>query len=250
MPQTIVLVTGANKERGLGRGIVQRFLALENHTVIAANRDPSHETSLSLRDLPKGQGSSLIVTAYDAQSEASPFLIAQELREKHGVSHLDIVVANAGIAKIYPAAREVRRADIVEHVEINVLSVISLFQATRDLLQASPSKKPVFAIMGSGAGALGRQPPVSSAAYGASKSMLYWYGIRINAEEEWLNTFVIDPGWVQTEMGNTAARNWGLKEATQAVDPTVDSITELLQTTTRERHGGKAVLYTGEVLEW
>lgn len=95
------------------------------------------------------------MTAYDAQSEASPFLLAQALREKHGIAHLDIVVPNAAISKIYPLAREVRRADIVEHVEVNVLGVVSLFQATRDLLQASPSKKPVFAIMGSGAGSLG-----------------------------------------------------------------------------------------------
>ncbi|KAI1201570.1 hypothetical protein F5X97DRAFT_289973 [Nemania serpens] len=248
MPQTIVLITGAS--RGLGLATVQRFLALENHTVIAANRDPSHATSLSLGDLPKGQGSSLIVTAYDAQSEASPFLAVQELREKHGISHLDIVVPNAAISKIYPLAREVRRTDIVEHFEVNVLSVISLFQATRELLRASPSKKPVFAIMGSGAGSLGRQPPVPSSAYGASKSMLFWYGIRINAEEEWLNTFVIDPGWVQTEMGNAAARQWGMKEATQPVDGTMDNVVELLRTTTKEKHGGKAVLYTGEVLEW
>lgn len=80
--------------------------------------------------------------------------------------------------------------------------------------------------------------------------MLFWYGIRINAEEEWLNTFVIDPGWVQTEMGNAAARQWGMKEATQPVDGTMDNVVELLRTTTKEKHGGKAVLYTGEVLEW
>lgn len=91
---------------------------------------------------------------------------------------------------------------------------------------------------------------MSNSAYGASKSMLFWYGIRINAEEEWLNTFVIDPGWVQTDMGNKAAKNWGLKEATLRVDETVDSIVKLLRTTTKEKHGGKAVLYNGEVQEW
>lgn len=38
MPPTIVLITGAN--RGLGKGLLKRYLALPNHTVIAANRDP------------------------------------------------------------------------------------------------------------------------------------------------------------------------------------------------------------------
>ncbi|KAI1126545.1 hypothetical protein F5Y10DRAFT_293673 [Nemania abortiva] len=247
MPQTVVLITGAT--RGLGRALVQRFLALPNHTVIAANRDPSAADSTSLSELPKGSGSVLIVTKYDAKAEQSPFDVVRELREEHGIQHLDIVVPNAAIAKSYPLARDVRRADILEHVEVNVLSVISLFQATRDLLRAAPGQ-PIFAPMGSGAGSLGRQPPVPSSVYGASKSMLFWYGIRINAEEEWLNTFVIDPGWVQTDMGNDAARGWGLKEATQPLDQTMDDVFRLLRTATKEKHGGKAVLYTGEVLEW
>ncbi|RAL10481.1 uncharacterized protein BO97DRAFT_426492 [Aspergillus homomorphus CBS 101889] len=70
---------------------------------------------------------------------------------------------------------------IVEHLEVNVLSVVSLYQATRSLLEKSITN-PVFAIMGSGAGGLGRQPPVPSAAYGASKPMLPWYAVRINSE--------------------------------------------------------------------
>ncbi|TGJ81333.1 hypothetical protein E0Z10_g7448 [Xylaria hypoxylon] len=247
MTQTIVLITGAS--RGLGKGLAQRFLALPNHTVIAANRDPEATASRALSDLPTGTGSALIVTKYDAANEQSPFDAVRELREKHGISHLDIVVANAGIAKVFPLARDVKRGDIVEHIEVNVLSVISLFQATRDLLQKSPSK-PIFVPIGSGAGSLGRQPPVPSSAYGASKSMLFWYGIRINAEEEWLNTFVADPGFVQTDMGNDAARRWGLKEETLlTVDECMGSFFQVLRTTTKEKHGGKAVLYTGEVLE-
>ncbi|KAI8624573.1 putative NADPH-dependent 1-acyl dihydroxyacetone phosphate reductase [Xylariaceae sp. FL1651] len=247
MAQTIILITGAN--RGLGLGLLKRFLALQNHTVIAANRDPTHPTSQALADLPKGAGSSLVVVKYDAKIEQSPFDVVKELQEKYGVEHLDIVVPNAAIATHYPLARDVKRADILEHVEVNVLSVISLFQATRDLLQKSPNR-PIFAPVGSGAGSLGRQPPVPSSVYGASKSMLFWYGIRINAEEEWLNTFVLDPGWVQTEMGNAAARNWGLKEATIPLDEAVNGMFQVLRTATKENVGGKAVLYTGEVQDW
>ncbi|KAI0541458.1 hypothetical protein GGR58DRAFT_519545 [Xylaria digitata] len=248
MTQTIVLITGAS--RGLGKGLAQRFLALPNHTVIAANRDPENAASRALLDLPKGTSSVLIITKYDAANELSPFDAMKELQEKHGVSHLDIVVANAGIAKVFPLARDVKRGDIIEHIEINVLSVISLFQATRALLQKSPGK-PIFAPIGSGAGALGRQPPVPSSAYGASKSLLFWYGIRINAEEEWLNTFIVDPGFVQTDMGNDAARRLGLGEDTLlTVDESMGSLFQVLRTTTKEKHGGKAVLYTGDVLQW
>lgn len=97
---------------------------------------------------------------------------------------------------------------------------------------------------------LRHQPNVPSSAYGVSKAMLFWYGARINAEEEWLNTFVIDPGWVQTEMGNDAARRWGLKEATLGVDEAMDGVFRVLRTATKEKYGGRAVLYTGEVQEW
>lgn len=93
---------------------------------------------------------------YDAAKEADAHAIAKEVQEKHGVDHLDIVVANAGIAKSYPLVKDARRAEILEHLEVNVLSVVALYQATRDLLHKSQApNKPVFAPMGSGAGALG-----------------------------------------------------------------------------------------------
>jgi NAD(P)-dependent dehydrogenase (short-subunit alcohol dehydrogenase family) len=94
------------------------------------------------------------VVKYDAAIEQDAFDIARQLQEKHGVDHLDIVVANAGIAKSYPTVKEVKRAEILEHMEVNVFGVVSLYQATRGLLQKSPNR-PIFAPIGSGAGALG-----------------------------------------------------------------------------------------------
>jgi NAD(P)-dependent dehydrogenase (short-subunit alcohol dehydrogenase family) len=173
-------------------------------------RNPVPSTAQAFAELTTGEGSSVIVVKYDASVEQSAFDAVQEATVQ-GVSHLDIVVANAGIAKLYPLVKDVKRADIVEHIEVNVLSTVSLYQATRELLGKSAGK-PVYAIMGSGAGALGyvslslahkirkltlsrHQPPVPNAAYGASKSIVNWYGVRINAEDEWLNAFVLDPGW-------------------------------------------------------
>ncbi|KAI1770969.1 hypothetical protein F4818DRAFT_430736 [Hypoxylon cercidicola] len=155
----------------------------------------------------------------------------------------------AGIAKLFPAVKDVQPEDVREHVEVNVLGGVSLYQATRDLLQKSPGN-PIFAFVGSAAGALGRQPPVSSAVYGASKSMVNWYGVRINGEDPWLNCFVIDPGWVQTDMGNTAAHGWGMESAPDTVDKSCDGMVQLLKTATKEKYGGKVVLYDGEVQAW
>jgi norsolorinic acid ketoreductase len=33
-----------------------------------------------------------------------------------------------------------------------------------------------------------------------------WYGVQINVADEWLNVLVLDPGWVQTNLGNAATR--------------------------------------------
>ncbi|KAJ5363672.1 uncharacterized protein N7496_009385 [Penicillium cataractarum] len=246
MAPTIVLVTGAN--RGLGLGLVKGFIAKPDYIVVAAVRDPAHETSQELAKLPTGKGSRVIVVKYDASIEESAFEAVKEAAEQ-GIDHLDYVVANAGIARSYPFVKDVKRADILEHIEVNVLSVVSLYQATRNLLQKS-TVKPVFAIMGSGAGALGRQPPVPSASYGASKSILPWYGVRINAEDEWLNTFVLDPGWVQTEMGNSAANDWGIESAPDTIEKSTNGMVRVITEGTKQQYGGRVVLYTGEIQEW
>ncbi|KAK1143629.1 hypothetical protein N8T08_006239 [Aspergillus melleus] len=246
MAPTVAFITGAN--RGLGFGLVKNFVANPNYIVVAAARDPAHPTAQELTKLPTGEGSSVIVVKYDAGVEQSAFDAVKEATDK-GVDHFDYVVANAGIAKVYPLVKDVKRADLVEHIEVNVLSVVSLYQATRSLLEKS-TIKPVYAIMGSGGGALGRQPPIPSAAYGASKSMLPWYGTRINAEDEWLNAFVIDPGWVQTDMGNGAAQGWGLESAPDTIEKSTTGIIDVITKGTKEKYGGKVVLYDGEVQAW
>ncbi len=124
-------------------------------TVIAAVRDPDHPTARALADLTHGPGSTLIPVQYDAGSEQGAADAVAHLRGKHGVDHLDIVVANAGICKQWPLVKDVKRADILEHFEVNVLGVVALYQATRDLLQRSTANNPIFAPMGSMAGSLG-----------------------------------------------------------------------------------------------
>ena len=80
--------------------------------------------------------------------------------------------------------------------------------------------------------------------------MVNWYGIRINAEEDWLNTFVLEPGFVQTDMGNTAAWGFGMEKAPTTVDESVNGLYRLLTTATKEEYGGKVISYTGEIKDW
>lgn len=123
-------------------------------TVIAAVRDPGHPTAQALKGLSRGSGTTLITIQYDASSEQCAADAITNLRMNHGVEHLDIVAANAGISTAWPLVKDVKRADIQEHFKVNVLGVVSLYQATRDLLQRSTAT-PVFVAMGSMAGSLG-----------------------------------------------------------------------------------------------
>lgn len=119
-------------------------------TVVAAVRTPA---SADFTSLPRGKNSSVVTLKYEAAIEQDAFDLAAAIRQ-HGISHLDIVVANAAIANVYEPIRTARRAPIVEHHQVNVLSVISLFQATWELLKASPTGQPKFVPLGSLSGSL------------------------------------------------------------------------------------------------
>jgi norsolorinic acid ketoreductase len=149
-PKTTVLITGAN--RGIGLGLTERYLAKPSHVVIAAVRNPGHPTAQALGKVATGPDTQLIVIKIDASIEKDAHDAIAELQEK-GVQHLDIVIANAGVAYIYPTVAEVKIADIKAHMETNVYGVIALYQATRELLKKA-EREPIFLIMGSSAGLL------------------------------------------------------------------------------------------------
>lgn len=147
MDPTIVLISGAN--RGLGKGLLQLYLAKPNHIVIAANRDPSHATSKALADLPTGPGSRLIVVKTDASIQSDPLQAVKELAAQ-GLDHLDVVVANAGISYVFPKVSELKVPDLQAHLTANLFGVVWLYQATLPLLLKSTNPK--WATMGSAAG--------------------------------------------------------------------------------------------------
>ncbi|KAG8157440.1 hypothetical protein KVR01_012824 [Diaporthe batatas] len=247
MSQTVILITGGN--RGLGEGLVRRYLAQPNHTVIAGNRNPAHPTSKALSELPVGDGSKLIVVKIDATVHQDAFDAVKELEEKHGIEYLDIVIPNAGISNIWPPVLDLKLEDLKAHTEPNVYGFISLYQATRALLKKS-TKGPQLIPMGSNGGDLTNQPPIPNAAYGPTKAAVNWLTIRINTEDEWLNAWVINPGWVQTDLGNAGARALGLESAFISVDESCDGMVKVIASSTKEKYGGKKVTYNGDIEVW
>ncbi|GAM38276.1 hypothetical protein TCE0_033r08873 [Talaromyces pinophilus] len=228
MAPTIVLITGAN--RGIGKGILELYLQKPNHTIIAANRDPSHPTSKALNDLPKADGTSLHVVKIDATSPTDPADAVKELENK-GIDHIDILIANAGIALGFPKVEEVQVDYIQKHVDVNIYGFIRLYQAFLPVLKKA--KNPRWVTIG------------SSAAF-----LTHWYTKAISVEAPWLTAFPVDPGWVQTELGNRGADAVGVEKADITVEESTTGIVKVIDASTRETHSGKLFKYDGNELPW
>jgi norsolorinic acid ketoreductase len=177
--------------------LVEAYLSRPDNVVVAAVRDPTDHTSRTLYDLPKASSSSVIVVKIDSASETDAVDAISELRSSHNISAIDVVIANAGIAKAFPRVEDAQTADFLEHFQVNAIGAVILFRAVLPLLRTS-RKGAKFIAMGSTAGTIEAQEkaPIPNAVYGPSKAALNWLMKKIHLENEDLIAFPIHPGWV------------------------------------------------------
>lgn len=105
--------------------------------------------------------------------EADAAAAVTKLDADEGVHHLDIVVANAGVAYVWPSVAELKVADLLAHFTPNVLGIVYLYQATRALLHKAT--EPKWVTIGSNAGCI---------------------EVSINSQVSMLTSFVLDCAWV------------------------------------------------------
>jgi norsolorinic acid ketoreductase len=207
--RTTYLITGANRGRslplsprryaylsiGLGRALVESYLSRPDNIVVAAVRNPAHPTSKTLRELQKASSSTLIIVKIDNSSEKDTADAIAQLRTTHDVTSIDVVIANAGIATVFPLVEEAQTSDLLGHFRVNAIGAVVLFQAVLPLLKQS-QKAAKFIAMSTSAGTIGGQDdiPVANAAYGPSKAALNWLVKKIHLENEDLIAFPIHPG--------------------------------------------------------
>ncbi|KAJ2980171.1 hypothetical protein NQ176_g2796 [Zarea fungicola] len=252
-----VLITGAN--RGIGKGLTEAFLSRASTTVIAAVRDPSQQTSLALVGLPKGVDSKLILVKLDASIESDAANAVSQLRKEHNIEALDIVIANAGIGIGGSAVRDTTAASILEHVKINTIAPVLLFQATAGILRASKTGNPKFIAISTVIGSIAKIDQVSppkfpenTSPYGASKTALNWFIRRLHFEEPWLTSFVIHPGLVDTDLsaGVFAGTGKDPKDfGAISVDTSVAGLIKAIDAANRDI-GGTFQNYDGAVNPW
>ncbi|KAI6777464.1 hypothetical protein HG530_001409 [Fusarium avenaceum] len=249
-----VLITGGN--RGIGRGLVKTFLAKPSSTVIAGVRDPSHPTSKSLGDLPKGKDSKLIIVKLDSSVHSDATEAVTVLKRDYNINSLDIAIANAGIALDGALVRDTTIDNINKHFEVNTIGPIVLFQAIADLLQASSN--PTFIAISTLIGSIGSMehlvglPPTASP-YGGSKAALNWFIRRLHFEEPWLTSFVFHPGLVETDLAIAAVGQNSVQDLSAfgaiSVDTSVASMVDVISKGGKEL-GGTFQNYDGTPIAW
>ncbi|KIW24370.1 uncharacterized protein PV07_10088 [Cladophialophora immunda] len=244
----VVLITGAN--RGIGNALLSTYLARPNHIVIAGLRDPGSVSSEKIQMLTHGTESKVVVLKLDSTSESDAKAAVETLKSKHNLTKLDIVIANAGISKYFGKAMVTPAKEMFDHFAVNTVAPLLLFQATAPLLQAAPAPK--FVVVSSGAGSLSQvvKLPVENTAYGASKAAVNFVCRRIHYENPYLTVFALNPGWLQTDLGNHAARGAGMAAAPVPIQDGVNGMIEQIDKATREEFSGKFLSFNGEEIPW
>lgn len=134
----------------------------------------------------------------DQTIPASAETAITELRSKHSVGKLDVVIANAGIANYYGLASETPDKELEEHLAVNAVGTLRVYKAVFPLLKAAADQggKPAFVALSTAVASIkdASSYPVQATAYGASKAAVNYMLSKIHGENEWLIAFPISPG--------------------------------------------------------
>jgi NAD(P)-dependent dehydrogenase (short-subunit alcohol dehydrogenase family) len=213
MPDSTVLVTGAN--RGIGLELTAQFAA-DGWTVLACCRNPQAAADLAaMRErYPQIEMLALDVTDY-AQMAA----LSAQLADRP----IDILLSNAGIygpkgvgfGNVDPATwREV--------LEVNTIAPLMLAQAFVE--QVAASRQKLVAVISSKVGSIADNSSGGSYLYRSSKTAVNQVVkcLSIDLAGRGISAISLHPGWVQTEMGgpnaeiSTADSVGGLKAILQS----------------------------------
>ncbi|RKK67318.1 hypothetical protein BFJ69_g14611 [Fusarium oxysporum] len=241
---TVWVVTGGN--RGIGLGFVKALLARPSVTVIATVRNGHARSALedATADLVKGDGTVLRIVQLDFTTALSP----EQIRNAFDIDHVDILVNNAAASfNSYPVL-DIPTDDLRSAFEINTIGPLTVVQGLWPLLQRSSAPKVVN--VSSSVGCITYHEVVAGA-YGPSKAALNWLTRALHLQNEGLIAFALHPGFVDTEMGESAATEWGFPHAMlESVGEAAKGSLRIIDSATRETVSGKFVSYKGQELPW
>jgi NAD(P)-dependent dehydrogenase (short-subunit alcohol dehydrogenase family) len=190
-----ILVTGAN--RGIGLGLARQLLS-RGDTVDATVRDPS--TAAQLRAL--APATRLRIHACDVADRAS----VAELAGALGDAALDAVINNAGVwGGQHQTVADLDEAEALRTYEVNALGPLRVVRAVLPHLRRGAGKK-VLNIT-SGMGSIDDNTSGGWYGYRMAKAALNMAtrSLAVDLKREQIACAVINPGWVQTDMGGPSA---------------------------------------------
>ncbi len=221
------VVTGAN--RGIGLELV-RQLRERGDQVEACARSPEHA-----RELQALAGDRVHVHQLDVTDAASVRALASALHE----AAIDIVFNVAGVyggpsQSIRQMANELELGDVAETYDINAIGPLRVSIALLPHVRRGTAKKLVHVT--SGMGSITDNTTGGYYAYRMSKAALNMMSrsLAVDLEPEGITSVVINPGWVQTDMGGKGAPT-----------PVADSVRGILREVDRA-----TLADSGEFLNW
>jgi norsolorinic acid ketoreductase len=145
-------------------------------------------------DLKPGSGSRLIIVKIESTSTTDAADAVKLLGSKYDIKHLDVVIANAGIAKFWGTALETPVSEFKDHLDVNVTGTLVLFQAVHELL--SMGSNPKFIPIGTPVGSIGEMEDfaLGSTAYGSSKAALNFLTRKLHLENPNMIIYPLAPG--------------------------------------------------------
>jgi norsolorinic acid ketoreductase len=164
--------------------------------------------------------------------------------------HLDVVIANAGIAYNWEPLEIVDPEVVREHLTVNTIGTLTLFQAVLPLLRKSTLPK--FVPITTDAASITSPVPYPVSAVALSKVGVNFITQRIHVEHasEGIIAFPINPGGVKTDLGAIAApAAFGLKEFTVEAEDCARGILSVIDKAT-PNEGGHFWRYDGKELAW
>ena len=187
-----VMITGA--KRGIGRGLVERFLE-NGWDVIAAGRDA---TATDLATL----GERVTVIDLDVTDPASIEAMVAALAGRA----IDLLVNNAGVYN-YPknTLDTVTPEAWLEELSVNTLAPLMVSRALLPNLRAGDMRR--LAVISSKMGSIADNTSGGSYMYRSSKAATnaVWRSLSRDLATEGFTCVTLHPGWVQTDMGGGAA---------------------------------------------